>query len=153
MHANVSVADAALFEAMMFTTDGHRDWAMLIKGPCCSSWHITVEDYHQHSVFCENTKEKHLNTMEAINMDKARWFHYWLLIFPENVVLDNVIILGDPIHVVMERIGMKKDVNGTECRSSFVYWSISKWDGGFHKKQRPRRKLSVIYLIGKSIIY
>ena len=127
IRSNVSVADATLFEATMFAGNGLKNRSVLIKGPCRSAWHNEVEDYHRRKAgFCENTKEKHGNTADAIKIDEIRRWHYWLLIFPEDVVLDNAVISGDPIHVTMERIGLKKSVGGKECRSSSVYWRIAK---------------------------
>jgi hypothetical protein len=145
IRSNVSVADAGQYEATMVKGNGLDDRAVLIKGPCRSSWHAEVEDYHRRSGFCENTKELHTNTVDAIKMDEARWFHYWLLIFPEEVVLDNVILSGDPIHVTMGRIGVHKDIGGTECRSSFVYWRIAKREGGFRKKQAKKESISDMF--------
>jgi hypothetical protein len=145
IRANVSVADAGLFEATMFTGNGLNDRAMLIKGPCRSSWHSQVDEYHRRSGFCENTKEKHANTKDVIKTDESRWFHYWLLIFPVGIVLDNVILSGDPIHITMERIGVKNTIDGTDFRSSFVYWRIAKREGGFRKKQAKKESVSDMF--------
>jgi hypothetical protein len=39
---------------------------------------------------------------------------YWLLVFKEDVVLDNVIFSGDPVDVEKTSIGLKKDIQGSQ---------------------------------------
>jgi hypothetical protein len=56
-----------------------------------------------------------------------------------------VILSGDPMHVTMERIGVHKNVGGTECCSSFVYWRITKREGGFRKKQAKKESVTDMF--------
>jgi hypothetical protein len=143
---NVSVADAANFEATMFTTDGLKDRAVLIKGPSRSSWYSDVDVYHRRADHCENTKEKHASTVEAIQKDEGRWFQYWLLIFSKDVVLENsVLSAGDPMNVKVGKIGVRKDIDGNTCLSSFVNWRIAVRGGGFRKTWIPEESVSDMF--------
>lgn len=69
------------------------------KGPSRSSWYSNVDDYHCRG-FCDETKDSHTSTASKIKANKERGVQHHLLVFEEAVTLDNVIISGDPIHVL-----------------------------------------------------
>jgi hypothetical protein len=41
---------------------------------------------------------------------------YWLLVFKEGVLLDNVIFSGDPYDMQKRSIGLKEEIQGVKCQ-------------------------------------
>jgi hypothetical protein len=54
----------------------------------------------------EAIKKAHDSTRLTINKDETCQWMYWLFIFPESVVLDNVNFSGDPVKIGTKVIGM-----------------------------------------------
>jgi hypothetical protein len=53
------------------------------------------------------TKKAHSATAAAILHHVVRQSTYWLLIFPEKCILDNVIFSGNPINIESSLVGME----------------------------------------------
>jgi hypothetical protein len=138
IRTEVGLEDPDLWSAAMYQEAGYTNRAVLVKGPSSSCWYGNVEQYHRHA-FCTETQVAHASTVSKLAYDKNdRRDQYWLLVFKEDVVLDNVIFSNDPVDVEKKSIGLKKDIRGVECRSSMVYWVIAKKHGGFRRKEERK---------------
>jgi hypothetical protein len=135
IRTQASIKDINIWSASMYQESGYENRAVLVKGPSRSHWLNNVDDYHRRTGFCNETKETHLSTVSKIATNEDRQVKFWLLIFNEDVTLDNVIFSGDPIHVDKKSIGLKEVVDGIDCVTSFVYWIIAKKHGGFRSSE------------------
>jgi hypothetical protein len=110
IRTEVGLEDPDLWSAAMYQEAGYTNWAVLVKGPSRSCWYGNVEQYHRRA-FCTETQVTHASTVSKLAYDKNdRRDQYWLLVFKEDVVLDNVIFSGDPVDVEKKSIGLKKDI-------------------------------------------
>jgi hypothetical protein len=138
IRTEVGVKDPDLWSATMCQEAGYENRAVLVKGPARSCWFRNVDQYHRRD-FCTKTKEAHSSTESMLAFDKKICREqYWLLVFKEDVLLDNVIFSGDPFYVEKKSIGLKEEIQGVECRSSMVYWIIAKKHGGFRRLEERK---------------
>ena len=106
----------------------YSNQAILIQGPSRIFW-MNHQGYHRKKV-CASTEKAHLATINAIKADVSCQFSYWLLIFPEGVVLDNVIFSHDPEHMSASSIGLMEPVGGVDFRTLMVNWVVAEKYGG-----------------------
>jgi hypothetical protein len=86
-----------------FPSLAHR--AILIRGPSQDYWHQDANRYHKDNLMeCAVTKRTHEALQTAITDDGKRAFAYWLIVFPEHILLENHIWSGDSTNI-------KKDIN------------------------------------------
>jgi hypothetical protein len=112
----------------------HEFRVILIKGPSTDFWVRDTERYHKTGkIACEATKTAHSATSIEIQKDVNRQFSYWLLIFPEHVVLDNRIFSEDATSIRPGYNGMKVDETETEIGQKLfglvVFWRIGEVGG------------------------
>jgi hypothetical protein len=100
--------------------------------------------YHQF-FRCNENKDSHISTVSKLANNEDRRVQHWLLIFKEDVTLDNVIFSGDPIHVEKKSIGLKTTIEEIQCRSSMVYWVIAKKHGGFRRKSEKKESVQDLF--------
>jgi hypothetical protein len=84
-----------------------------VKGPFHSFWYDKVKEYHRRG-FCDEMRDSHILTVSKPANNEDCRFQYWLLIFKEDVTLDNIIFSGDPIHVEKKLIDLKENIEGIE---------------------------------------
>jgi hypothetical protein len=137
IRTEVGLKDKDLWSAVMYQGAGFENRAVLVKGPCRSFWYDKIEDYHRRG-FCNETKDSHISTLSKLANNEDRRFQHWLLIFKEDVTLDNILFSGDPIHVQKKSIGLKETIETIKCRSSMLYWVITKRHGGFRRKEEKK---------------
>jgi hypothetical protein len=139
-----SFHDCDTWEANMHYGGGFDDRAVLVKGPSRSSWFSNVQDYHRRG-FCNETKDSHVSTANAIKKDEARQVQYWLLIFDEKVTLDNVIFSGDPVQVTKKKIALSEKIGDIDANTSIIFWTIAKRHGGFRRTAEKQESLSDMF--------
>jgi len=135
IRTHIGVHDKKYWNATMYRERPElEDRAILVTGRCRPSVYDEIDEYHRKQYSCQATKTKHRNTAGEIKQDPGRLFKHWLLIFPEGIVLDNVIISGDHRDILMKSIGVKeKKEDNTSC-TLFVNWVVALRDGGFRAK-------------------
>jgi hypothetical protein len=112
-----AVQDLDLWEATVYTSDPNlQNRAILIKGPSRCWWFSQAGKYHS-DLSCLATKKAHSATVGDIEQDTERHSAYWLLVFPENIVLDNVIFSGDPIGIESTVVGLEAAHTELQFRS------------------------------------
>jgi hypothetical protein len=58
-------------------------------------------------------------------------FLYWLLIFPETVVLDNATFSGDPINIDPGLVGMEVWLDERKFCCTMIYWQVALKEAGW----------------------
>jgi hypothetical protein len=115
--------------------------AVQIRGPSQDFWHQNPELYHEELYTqvegatnnlpkdCSSTLNAHKKLYAAIQGDPTRKYSYWLLVFPESVVLENHIFSDDSSNVrkhihPMEAQFMDDD-EVTDINGVDVFWRIA----------------------------
>ena len=112
---------------------------VLIMGPSRPYWFKSNEHYHR-TKFCQITANAHAAAQLGIERDetKRRSLTYWLLVFPENVTLNNSTFSGDLTEVDMEEVPMKEDDDGVVICSLAVYWVVA-LEGGVRIDEKKKK--------------
>lgn len=132
IRTHVGLDDKKYWSASMYRDNPSiEDRAVLIKGRSRPSCYDMTDDYHRKANACYATKTKHRNTTSQIKNDPERFYKHWLLIFPEGLVFDNVIISGDHHDILINSIGVREKNEKHSTNTKFVYWVIALRDGGF----------------------
>jgi hypothetical protein len=113
-----------------------KDRAILIQGLKRSSAYEDWETFNRRKDHCESLKEMMTNTSAALVSDKDRKICYFLLVFDEEIELDNVIISGDRNEIEKRSIGCKSTTDGISTATMFVYWRVAIVDGGHRIDQK-----------------
>jgi hypothetical protein len=131
----VAVLDFALWEATIPVWGSYppefEDQVVLIKGPSRDHWINDTTAYHStKKVQCDSTKTAHQATQMAIETNEnRRGFCYTLLLFGENVKLDNNIFSddGDNLATIVNGLTIKGKDNETkkDLFSAVVFWRIA----------------------------
>jgi hypothetical protein len=136
-----AVQDRDLWEAKIH--DG-QSRSILIKGPS-RDWWLTQPDLYGSQFKCDATKKAHAATGLAIGRDETRQWTYWLLIFPESIVLENVIFSGDPVEIDTHVIGMATTLEGMNLQNCVVYWQVSEKFGGRRIKENTKSSIKNLF--------
>ena len=105
--------------------------SILIRGPSQDFWHESAERYHANTanIDCENTKKVHTALETAISKDENRKYSYWLVVFPEDVVLENYVFSDDDTHITKHTNDMadefKNDDDDLDIYGMSIYWRIA----------------------------
>ena len=103
--------------------------AIMIRGPSQNHYHKSAELYHQDNVDCGNTFNAHQALQTAISKDVSRQYSYWLIVFPENVVLENFVFSDDDTHVKRHENDMlstyMNDGDEMDIPAISLYWRIA----------------------------
>jgi hypothetical protein len=108
----------------------HR--TILIKGPSRAAW-LTEHAAFGKKIQCAATTKYHRETVGKILLDEDRRLTHWLLVFPVETYLDNVILSGDPFRITNKKIhGILQKVDGSkaEYRTITANWRIADKFGG-----------------------
>ena len=120
-----------------------------VKGPSQSSW-IRSTVYLK-SIACVATQQAHEATQLEIESDPDRQFSHWLLVFPENIALDNKTFSGHPEKVLPEfncmTLEEKETESGEKLHGCVVYWAIA--EAGGRQIEADRAKPSAKTLFAK----
>jgi hypothetical protein len=127
--------DASMYRAPPYNT---TDRAILIKGLKQNSGHA------DHALFCrrpdtdpESMKEMMSNTSAVIASDPERRYGFWLLVFPIEVELDNVILSGNSHEIERHKHGNTKVISGITVATMYVWWQIAIRHGGHRSEPKP----------------
>jgi hypothetical protein len=131
----VAVLDFALWEAKIPAWGSYppefEERVLLIKGPSRDHWIHDTESYHETKrVQCDSTKTANQATQMAIEADQHdREFSYTLLLFDENIKLDNTIFSDDGhnLTTIINPLNKKGKENETkkDLYSTVVFWRIA----------------------------
>jgi hypothetical protein len=114
-----------------------------VKGPSRSFWIRSTEWYHK-KISCTAMQHVHAATKLEIDANDFCQVSYWLLVFPENITLDNQIFSNDSIIVEPGYNAMSTEEAETEIGkklySMAVYWKIAEVGG--HRVQSGKLKPS-----------
>ena len=105
--------------------------SILIRGPSQDFWHASAERYHANNqnINCENTKIVHTALETAISKNENRKYSYWLVVFPEDIVLENYVFSDDDTHITKHTNDMadefKNDDDDLDIFGMSVYWRIA----------------------------
>ena len=124
-----AVQDFMIWEATVSRDPDFKDRAILIKGPSRDFWFNQIEEYHK-DMDCAATKRAHLATAGEIASDEERHFKYWLLIFPESIILDNGVFSGHPTNIESNVVGLESNMDDLDFRSAMIYWQVALKNGG-----------------------
>jgi hypothetical protein len=115
----------------------YHERCFLVKCPSLDFFQRNPELYHQ-KVKCSATKMAH----ERVSGNKIDDWLYYLVVFPEGIILDNTHFAGyvtDKIETHFNRIFFDKDQPLNEFYKDFrfvyVFWEISLKHGGTKKQQ------------------
>jgi hypothetical protein len=103
--------------------------SVMVKGPSRPCW-AAMDAAWQEKMDCAATSDQCAATTLAIKEDESRQFTYWLIIFPQDTHLDNVILSGDPFKVKGKLKGIMEDIEGVEHRYHTMNWKIADRNGG-----------------------
>jgi hypothetical protein len=102
-----------------------------VKGPSQSSW--TRSEEHPKMITCVATRQAHEAAQLEIKSDPHRQFSHWLLIFPEQVALDNKTFSKHPHKVIPSFNSMTLEAadnpSGETLRGLAVHWTIAEAGG------------------------
>ena len=103
---------------------------IMVKGPSQNAWFKDNDVYHGTGmVNCWATKKAHNKTLQAIKNDPARQVVYYLLVFPEEIVLNNLVFGSDSflpkIANKMELEAKKSKKVQKDLRGTAVFWKIA----------------------------
>ena len=125
----IDIPDVTEWQASMYRSAPYdkKDQAVLIQGLKRSSNYENWEAFNRRVGHCASLKEMMRNTSVALVSDQDRKIGYYLLVFPEGIELDNVIISGDRNEIEKKSIGCKSaDIaEGISTATMFVYWHIA----------------------------
>lgn len=130
--------------------------AVMIRGPSQELWHRRPDLYHEEH-FCDQTFLAHQSQQAEMAMDKKRLHSYCLMVFPEDIELENYIISHDSTHVKKGTREMTKsfEVENEEGKlvkeilyGMDVYWRIALTGGKLvtdpgSATKKPRKKKTV----------
>jgi hypothetical protein len=136
-----AVQDRDLWEARIY---GQQSRSIMIKGPS-RNWWLTQSELYSTQFPCDATKKAHDSTGLAIGRDQTRQWTYWLLIFPESIVFDNVIFSGDPVEIDTNVVGMATTEEGMALQSCVVYWQVSEKFGGRRIKENTKSSIANLF--------
>ena len=152
-HIRLSVAppDYTQFEATI-PRDGlfpaeYQNRLVHIKGPSLSHWVKNTERYHK-NLSCIQTKNAHNATEIEIQDDPSRELQYWLLVFPQHIVLDNQIFSVNDAEGVLPLVHNPITLKGSESGNEFgkdvrgmtLFWSIAVAGGRKIGKETTKAK-------------
>jgi hypothetical protein len=142
---SIAFQDRHLWTAKLFTGDpAIQDRSILIKGPSRDFWLTKPDLYHRNGT-CKSTKYAHMASSVAIVGDVERQFTYWLLVFPEPIVLDSGIFSGDPFEVERGVVGMQTREENIDFRGVVVFWRVSEKYGGCRLRHEKQDSISDIF--------
>ena len=118
-----------------------KDRAVLVKGPCQNSAFFELDNYHRRN-WSAGTKNCHVNAVKGIMESPERQYQYWLIVFPIGVILDNVILSGDPGEVSKRSIFVTEKYETVESKTLFLNWVISCRDGGYSARREAQGTLA-----------
>jgi hypothetical protein len=129
---------------------------VVLKGPSLPysfrSWHF----YHrQGKITCEDTIEAHKKLDGQIGANLERQSHYHIIVFPEDVTLDNSILSANNFDVDLKINGTNLGANDTEFTNvtnrkinfMAVWWQIVEGVGEKAGKSPTSRTLNVADLL------
>ena len=111
--------------------------AVLVKGIKKSAYKIVDQLCKKDK--CKGYLEILTDYMARLESDPNKVISHWLLIFPAEIELDNVIFSGDPIHVNIDLAGVKQDHDGLPENTMFIKWKIAVRDGGHRIAQKTKK--------------
>ena len=132
IRTDIGLKDKEHWRAWMVDIAGYKNRAIMVKGRSRKSFYDENGSYHRRN-FCRSTRRQHCNTTQDIKDHEDRWYTYWVLLFPPGVMLDNVIISGDPTQLRMQSIGVHETMNGIQTASLVIYWVIAQRSGGLRQ--------------------
>jgi hypothetical protein len=137
--------DCGLWEAKLFNGDpAIQDRSILIKGPSRDFWLTKPNLYHRNGT-CKSTKYAHVASSLEIDRDTERQFTYWLLVFPEPIVLDSGIFSGDPFAVERGIVGMQTTEENIDFHGVVVFWRVSEKYGGWRIRYEKQDSIRDIF--------
>jgi hypothetical protein len=112
-----------------------------VKGPSQSFWIRSTDRYHK-KFNCDATEQAHAATELEIAADQSRQLSYWLLVFPENITLDNQIFSDDNVNLEPGYNAMSTEANETDINKKLygmaVYWKIAEIGGRKFQVGKPK---------------
>ena len=124
IRTDVGCHDKKEWIAKMVMYNGEPDKAILIKGKTRKSCYNELATYH-HTNTLKFVKEKHLKTKAQLKENADRDYSFWLLVFPQGVVLDNSILSGNNKTVLMKTSGTSEMKGTGNFLTLIVYWQIA----------------------------
>jgi hypothetical protein len=134
----IGVPDGDCWSASMYSEPPYHTCkrAVLIHGLKRSSVYEEYKAFNRRDDHCPALKEIMCNTTTALQADPERRNGYWLLVFPNDVELDNVILSGDPVEIMKKTLGQMTTYDGIASASLFVYWFIACKSGGHRLSEK-----------------
>ena len=111
--------------------------AILIRGPSQSHWYGTSVYNEDVKNLCNRTGLVQKSEQSAIPSSLDRKYSYWVIVFPEGVVLENLTLSGNETHIskgTLDMIGMitfdgpsvpASEKKYHEFLGTDVYWRIA----------------------------
>ena len=98
--------------------------SIIVRGPCRSSAFYATQSYHRKRTMGD-LNAKHEETRDELEKNPARLVKYWMIIFPERIKLDNVILSGDGRQIQRGKTGVTYQAGNIEAKDMFVSWDIA----------------------------
>jgi hypothetical protein len=125
---------------------------ILVRGPSQDYFQRSAYQYHETmKESCNATKICHSATQLAIEEDNERQWKYYLLVFPNDTILDNQVFSKDE-HVVplgKNPITLKSAAANNDfkkdLRAMVLYWRIAVKGGTKHGKQEQKEEISKMF--------
>ena len=131
---DLGASDKGQWQANMVSYRNCDNKAVLIKGKTRKSCFDEVATYH-HAGTLPYVMEKHTRTKANKANDPERKICYWLLVFPDSVVLDNSILSGNNKRLTMNTTGTNEVKGTTNFITPFVYWNIAERNDNYYKEE------------------
>jgi hypothetical protein len=77
--------------------------------------------------------------------DEEGQFTYWLLVFPETIVLDNIIFLGDPAQIEQGVVKMQTTEEKKDFCGAIVFWQVGEKHGGRRIQEKMQSSISNLF--------
>jgi hypothetical protein len=103
----------------------NTSWAILIQGLKRSSAYERWQSFNPCEDHCVSLKEMMSTTTAAMKIEQEHKMAFFLLVFPVEIELDNVILSGGRKVIEMKKIGSRYITAKIATVSMFVYWMIA----------------------------
>ena len=116
---SIAVPDHELWEATIpQNLPSYEKRAVLIKGPS-RDFSIRDSDRYHRKMACNATKNAHMATEIKIEDDLGLQSSFWLLLFPEGIILDNAFVETGWVKMIEHNSPIGEPLHGMA-----VYWVI-----------------------------
>jgi hypothetical protein len=140
----LGISEESYWSASMYREPPYHftNRAILIQGLKRSLAYEDFDQFNRRDNHCVSLKEMMINTSEALTGNDERKLAFYLLVFPEDIELDNVVLSGDAKEIEKNKVGNKYTFEEIDTAVMFVYWMIATRNSGHRIKQNKAASTS-----------